>query len=115
MSNFIREDSTIFNVQRQQAGIKKSEDLPQPNKVGNLVNQGNDFAPAVKPYPLDRFDDISTDVFVGMLNLRKLIETARNNPSIKKKNSEKLSTINKHLENMGKTLVELSKIVDTIN
>ena len=115
MSNFIREDSTIFNVQRQQAGIKKSEDLPQPNKVGNLVNQNSDFAPPVKPYPLDRFDDISTDVFVGLLNLRKIIETAKNNPSIKKKNSEKLSILNKHLENMGKTMVELSKIVDTIN
>jgi|LauGreSBDMM110SN_4_FD.fasta_scaffold00533_2 hypothetical protein len=115
MSKFIREDSTIFNVQRQQSGIKKSEDLPQPNKVGNLVNQGNDFAPPVKPYPLDRFDDISTDVFVGLLNLRKIIETAKNNPSIKNKNNEKLNIINRHLENMGKNMVELSKIVDTIN
>lgn len=114
MNTLFKEDSTIFNVQRQQAGIKKSEQMVQPNKVGNLIPT-SDFAPKLKPYPLDRFDEVSTDVFVGVLNLRKLIETARNNPEIEKKYKDKLSLLSKNLEEIGKKVVELSKVVDTIN
>jgi len=115
MSRFLKEDATIYNAQRQQMGQKKSEDLPKPNKVSDMVTpDDNHFAPKNKPYPLDRFDAINTDVFIGILNLRKIIDTAKNNPELETRHNKQFKLVNDRLEQIGEMLVELSKLVDTI-
>ena len=117
MKEYLREDSSILNVHRLQPGIKKSEEIVKPNTVGNLLdaNKSKDNAPTLKPYPLDRFDRISTDAFIQVLNLRKMLDIAKSNPAISKKYSEHISIASKLLEKIGQDIVEINKIVDNIH
>lgn len=117
MKGFIKEDSTIFNVQRNVKGIQKGEqETVPPNTVGELLdaNRDNSTAPQLKPYPLDKFDDISSEIFISVLNLRKIVETASCNPVVTKKYSSVLKDVMQKIDIIGSNLVEISKIVDKI-
>ena len=117
MNEYLKEDSTILDIKRQQSGLKKGEQLLKPNIVGDLLNtnQSKDFAPTLKPYPLDRFDRISTDAFIQVLNLRKILDIAKSNPAISNKYSQHMEQAGKLLEKVGEDLVEINRIVDIIH
>ncbi len=74
MKKLISEDSTTFNVQRQQSGStarqdSKGETAPQPNQVKNLIQANkrddNTQAPVLKPYPLNMADEVFTFGYDG--------------------------------------------------
>lgn len=123
MKKVISEDNTMYNVQRQQFGStarqdSKGDTAPQPNQVKNLVQANkrddNSQAPFLKPYPLDRVDEVLSDLYINNVNLRKILQTAWTNPALKKKYKDNLRYVYKRVEFMDKLLVDISKEFDKI-
>lgn len=123
MKKLISEDSTQFNVQRQQSGStarqdSKGETAPQPNQVKNLLQANkrddNSNAPTLKPYPLDRADDVLSDMFVATANLRQIMVNAINNPVLKDKYKENIKYANQRIELVNRAIVDISRELDKI-
>lgn len=123
MKKLISEDTSMFNVQRQQYGStarqdSKGETAPQPNQVKNLLQANkrddNSQAPQVKPYPLNMADDVLADVFVATANLRQIMVHAINNPALKSKYHDNISYANKRIEFINRAIVDISRELDKI-
>lgn len=123
MKKLISEDSTTFNVQRQQSGStarqdSKGETAPQPNQVKNLLQANkrddNTLAPILKPYPLNMADDVLADMFVATANLRQLMVHAINNPVLKDKYRENINYTDKRIELINRAIVDISRELDKI-
>lgn len=123
MKKLISEDNTMYNVQRQQSGStarqdSKGETAPQGNQVKDFIqankNDDNSQAPVLKPYPLNLADDVLSDMFIGVVNLRKMLENAAANPALKRKYMENLQNINKKGEIIHKCIMDIHEELDKI-
>ena len=123
MKKLISEDNTMYNVQRQQYGStarqdSKGETAPQPNQVKNLMHANkrddNSQAPDLKPYPLNMSDEILADLFLSMVNLKKIVEHATSNPTLNKKYMGNIKQIYRKLDEINLAAVEISKELDKI-
>ena len=123
MKKLISEDNTMYNVNRQQSGStareqSKGETAPQANKTKTFLDANrrddNSQAPDLKPYPLNLSDEILADMFLSMVNLKKLVEHATSNPTLNKKYMPNIKHINKQLHEINLAAVEISKELDKI-
>jgi DNA-binding transcriptional regulator of glucitol operon len=116
MKKLISEDQKM-NSQRQMSGMK-TETPPEANKVSTLMGANNrddnSQAPHVKPYPLDRTDEILSDMYVTVMNMEKIIDNTMVNPAFKKNQAPILEEAKKKLTEINKILVEISTLVDKI-
>ena len=88
---------------------------PQQMEINNLIKsqQSDDKAPQLQKYPLDKFDDISSDLYINIQNMISMLKSAYSNPSIEnKKQVKKCYDIVKSIEN---ATVDLNKNVHKIN
>ena len=125
MKKLTLEDTTMANVNRQQTGStarqdSKGETAPLPRKVGDLLaaankRDDNSLAPTLKPYPLNFSDEILSDMYLSVANMRKIIGNAVNNPTLKKKYIENLRHANKMLVLIDRAKVDISKELDKIS
>ena len=115
MKRVLKEDTTITNNQNKQVG-RTSNDLVSPNTVGTILapQKDNSRAPKLRPYPLDRVDNITTDIFIQLMNLMKVIEVASNNPAISKKYSGVLKGAHYNCKKIAKDIVDISNKIDII-
>ena len=85
MKKLISEDEKIYNSQRQVQGMKNQTD-PQANQVSTFLNRNNSDnsqAPINRPYPLDLHDDILSNMYIDMMNYKKMLGNALENPALK--------------------------------
>jgi hypothetical protein len=124
MKKHLSEDSTMYNVNRQQYGITARKDSkgdtdPQANTVSGLLKSNkkdsNYEASKVKPYPLGMVDDVISDLYLSSSNLRHLILNARENPELKDEYKSILEWANKRLILIDKAIVEISQKLDKIS
>lgn len=85
VEHLLSEDQ-IPDSQRQVNGIS-SESPPQQVDVNDLLKRqsSDDTAPKLEQYPLNTFNEISSDLFINVQNLMSMLKSAYNNPSIKDK------------------------------
>jgi hypothetical protein len=123
MKKLISEDSTTFNVQRQQSGNtarqdSKGETAPQANQVKDFINANknddNSKAPVLKPYPLNLAEEVISDMFISVSNLRLMLENAAANPALKKQYMQNLSIINEKGAVIHKAILDIYKELDKI-
>lgn len=116
MNKIIKEDSAMTDGGTRKMGMNKPESKPKSNIVGGLIDDGNEnhFSPPPLPFPLDNFNNIATDLFIQILNLRKMVDTVKHNPESYKKNKTVIDSLQIKLEDIGKSIVEVSNIIDTI-
>lgn len=115
MSKIIKEDSSTTDGYTRKMGMNKAENKPKSNLVGSINGDDeNHFAPPPLPFPLEHFNDTATGLFIQILNLRKMVDAVKNNPDVYKKNKNKIDSLQVKLENIGKSIVEVSNIIDTI-
>jgi hypothetical protein len=122
MKRLISEDQKIYDVQRQQQGIKNQYD-PQLNKVDTLVkqnNKDNHLAPRIKPYPLDLHDQILSNMYIDMMNYNKMllngIDTIQgmNKPELQQM-IPVLREIEKKIKHINEVLVEVDGLMTKIS
>ena len=63
---------------------------------------------------LNLSDEILADMFLSMVNLKKLVEHATSNPTLNKKYMPNIKHINKKLHEINLAAVEISKELDKI-
>jgi hypothetical protein len=123
MKKVILEDSSMYNVNRQQSGITASKDSkgevpPNANKTSTFLDANkrdkNYDAPNVKPYPLGMADEMVSDMYISASNLRKILRNAVNNPALKKDKHKNIIYINKQIEFISKAIVDISLELDKI-
>lgn len=118
MKKLISEDQKIYDVQRQMMGMKNQSD-PQANTVGKLVSTGSQHpnevkVPNQKPYPLEYSDQILSNMYLDMLNFKKMLDTALGTPSLKPEHKVLLNNINNKVQAVNKLVVEISQDIDKI-
>ena len=88
MKKLIFEDQMIPNSNRQTSGITASKDSkgdtsPEALKVRSFLdankNKDNSQAPKRKIEPLDKVDEIISDMFLSSSNLRSILQHGGNN------------------------------------
>ena len=116
MNKVIKENSKMDDGHRRQMGMNKPESNPKTNIVGGLIDANNEktVAPKQLPFPLEHFDSMATELFIQALNLRKMVDTAKNNPEVYKRNKTTIDTLQTKLESLAKDVVDISNIVNTI-
>jgi hypothetical protein len=123
MKKLISEDNTMYNVNRQQYGVtarqdSKGETAPQANNTKTFLNANkrddNSQAPSLKPYPLNMSDEILADLFLSMVNLKKIVQHATSNPTLNKKYMGNVRKIYNKLDEINLAAVEISKELDKI-
>jgi hypothetical protein len=101
------------DVVRDQMGLK-TEYPSQPSSVQDIMNkqQRSDVAPENVPYPLNEFDNVSSNAFVALQNLEELLKIANTNEVIKDKTP--LDGLGKEIVKLKGNLVEITKKVSKI-
>ena len=89
VDHLISEDQ-IPDASPQVSGIS-SDTSPQQVNINDLIKRqsSDDTAPKLDQYPLNSFNEISSDIFISIQNLMSMLKSAYNNPSIKDKKSVK--------------------------
>ena len=115
MKKLISEDQKIYDVQRQMMGMKNQTD-PQANNVSTLVgaNNTNTNAPVNRPYPLNYHDDILANIFLDMLNYKKMLANADANPALKEEYKQIVYEIDKKINVICEIIVEIDKYMSKI-
>ena len=112
VEHLLSEDQ-IPDSQRQTNGIS-SESPPQQVDVNDLLKRqsSDDTAPKLEQYPLNTFNEISSDLFINVQNLMSMLKSAFNNPSIKDKKS--VAECYNIANSIDQTVVDLAKKVGKI-
>ena len=112
VEHLLSEDQ-ILDSQRQTNGIS-SESPPQQVDVNDLLKRqsSDDTAPKLEQYPLNTFNEISSDLFINVQNLMSMLKSAFNNPSIKDKKS--VAECYNIANSIDQTVVDLAKKVGKI-
>ena len=115
MKRVLKEDSASINTHGQPSNGRRGEPL-KPNTVGSILDsqQDNYRAPKVKPFPLDRIDPATSDIFISLLNIKKILETASNNPAVDRKYIANIKKAHKMCDLAAKYVVEISNLMDII-
>lgn len=116
MKRMISEDQKIYDVQRQMMGMKNQSD-PQANSVSTFVNannQDNSKAPVNRPYPLGYHEAILSNMYLDMLNYKKMVANAYVNPALKPEFKQLLDSIDNKVNAINDTLVEIDRIMSNI-
>ena len=130
MKKLISEEQMIPNSNRQQFGItakkdSKGDTAPEALKVRQMLdankNKDNSKAPKRKIEPLDKVDEVISDMFLSSSNLRSILSHAGNNIQAivedPKKRDEYLHHIaysSRRLEIIDKAIVDISRELDKI-
>lgn len=115
MKKKLTEDTVSDNRLQRPVGPRRQENLSTPATVGNqITDPRNDLAPKVKPFPLDKCDDVSVNAFISIANLKKLLETSLSNPAISKKHHNDIRKASRICTGISNALVEINRIVDKI-
>lgn len=114
------------NSERQVTG-QKSEPGVQANTAGTLANHNrinqttaqkshnnsdNSQAPILLPYPMDRIDEVLSDLYLATVNVTKIIQNTRANPSLKKEFAPTLDEMEKKMKTINQISVGVSQLVD---
>jgi len=112
VDHLLSEDQ-IPDSSRQVNGIS-SDTPPQQVDVNSLLKQqsSDDKAPKLNQYPLNAFNEISSDLFINVQNIISMLKSAYNNPSIKDKNS--VQECYEVANSIEQKIVDLSKKVGKI-
>lgn len=112
IEHILNEDQ-IPDSNRQVNGLS-SDTPPQQVNVNDLFKRqsADDTAPKLLQYPLNSFDNISSDLFINIQNIMSMLKSAHNNPSINNKKDVK-DCYNK-AKSIEQQIVDLSKSVRKI-
>ena len=130
MKKLIFEDQMIPNSNRQTSGITASKDSkgdtsPEALKVRSFLdankNKDNSQAPKRKIEPLDKVDEIISDMFLSSSNLRSILQHGGNNiqgivedPKKRKEYLHHIAYASRRLEIVDKAIVDISRELDKI-
>lgn len=113
MKQRLFEDDQSYDVSRHTTGIG-SEIMNQGpvivNPSGANKNKGDEHTPN-KLFPVSSIESTMADAFVNISNVEKLLQVARDNPSIDNKKIVELSDI---LKNMTSLLVDFDEKLSII-
>lgn len=116
MPRYLTEDQKM-NSQRQMSG-QKNESPPEATKVSTLLGANNrddnSQAPKIKPFPLDRSDEILSDMYINVLNMIKIIDSTSLNAAFKKDQLPTLKKARVKLQRVGQALTDISGFLDEI-
>ena len=109
----LKEDDMIPNSDRQMLGLK-SENEPFATNVNDFFSaiQRKDVSPENIPYPLNKFDDISSDAYIAIQNLENILKVAEGNAVIK--NQKSIGPLKSNLINLKKEIVDIANKVNKI-
>ncbi len=126
MKSLFTEDNVMRDSERQVTGIGKSSDV-QANTVGHLArnnkinqttadtshdNSDNSLAPTILPYPMGQLDEILSDLYIATVNVKKIIENTRCNPSLNRRYIPILDEVERKIVSINDISVEISNLVD---
>jgi len=130
MKKLISEDGMIPNSNRQQFGVtarknSKGDIGPEALKVQAFLdankNKDNSQAPKKKIEPLDKVDEVISDMFLSSSNLRSILANAGNNiqaivedPEKRKQFLHNIAYASRRLEIVDKAIVDISRELDKI-
>jgi len=130
MKKLILEDQMVPNSNRQQFGItakkdSKGDTSPEALKVRQMLdankNKDNSQAPKRKIEPLDKVDEVISDMFLSSSNLRSILSHAGNNiqaivedPEKRKHYLHHIAYASRRLEIIDKAIVDISRELDKI-
>jgi hypothetical protein len=116
-------DTKMSNGGGQQNSIGKSEspsdfDTKLPNgspfdKEKQSKNENNG-APPNLPYELSNIVDRLGDIFISVLEVKKMFNNATKNPTIGKADIEHIERMNSMLDNANKAIVSITSQLDKI-
>ena len=109
----LKEDDMIPNSDRQMMGLK-SENEPFATNVNDFFSaiQRKDVSPENIPYPLNKFDDISSDAYIAIQNLENILKIAEGNAVIK--NQKSIGSLKSNLISLKKEIVDIANKVNKI-
>lgn len=109
----LKEDNMIPNSDRQMMGLK-SENEPFATNVNDFFSaiQRKDVSPENIPYPLNKFDDISSDAYIAIQNLENILKVAEGNAVIK--NQKSIGLLKSNLISLKKEIVDIANKVNKI-
>ena len=130
MKKLISEEQMIPNSNRQQFGItakkdSKGDTAPEALKVRQMLdankNKDNSQAPKRKIEPLDKVDEVISDMFLSSSNLRSILSHAGNNiqaivedPKKREEYLHHIAYASRRLEIIDKAIVDISRELDKI-
>lgn len=116
MKKLISEDDVQKSHQKLMAGTKDSS--PTATTVNNLMKgnnrDDNSLAPVLKPYPLNMADDVLSDMFIATMNMQKMLDNVKANPSLKKQYNGLINQMIEKVQVISDVIVELSEDLDKI-
>jgi hypothetical protein len=112
MKRFLKEDQQIMDFQRQQTGIGKAANLQDPTPVNTADLTKTPHAQPHLPFQIDGIIPKIADFFVKFTDIRKELEAALQNPSIKE--SEKVGIL-RSIDSIDKINKRILKIPDYLS
>ena len=117
MKRIISEDNAMMNSQRDMQGMK-NDNPPQANPMQTFLNankkDNNYTASGAKPYPLDKADNILSDMMISIMNMDKILQNSLANPIVQKNYKDVVEKLIAKNKEITKTIVEISNAVDKI-
>lgn len=97
-------------------GIATRELQPDVITVDDIVNRfrNNNNAPAILPYPLDKFLDFLGDIFIKCADLRRTLGQSVNSPLIKDR-ADKIQALRRINDKIQKIQNELFSCTEELN
>jgi|APCry1669188970_1035186.scaffolds.fasta_scaffold36557_3 hypothetical protein len=130
MKKLISEDQMMPNSSRQTMGVtakknSKGDTSPEALKVRQMLdaNKDNDNskAPIRKIEPLDKVDEVISDMFLSSSNLRSILSHGGNNiqaivedPKKREEYLHHIAYASRRLEIIDKAIVDISRELDKI-
>ena len=102
MKQRLFEDDQMYDIQRQTTGMGTEIMNQGPtviNPFGTSKDKDDEHTPN-KLFPIDSIESTMSDAFVSLSNVEKLLQIARDNPSINNKEIHDLSDILKSMANL---------------
>lgn len=111
----LNEDSRML-YNKWVRGIATRELQPEVITIDDIVNRfrNNNNAPAVLPYPLDKFLDFIGDIFVKCADLRRTLGQSVSNPLIKDR-ADKIQAVRRLNDKIQKIQDQLFTCTEELN
>lgn len=115
MPSALNEDSTML-YNKWARGIASRQLQSTVITVDDIINRfrNNNDAPAILPYPLDRFLDFLGDIFVKCADLRRTMAQSVSNPLIKDR-ADKIQALRRLSDKIQKIQDQLFSCTDELN
>jgi len=110
MKRLIIEDSQIPNTQRQVAGMETTVAKPEAVTFNSLLqpdpSRNNPKGMEAASFPVEALNNAIGDTFINITNLQKLLDQAKENPTLQK-HVKKINSAEEKLKTMAEALRDI--------